>query len=182
MLGFGGNAVAKAVGAAAKAVAAAEGSLREAEARRVKVRERLATAKDGEVEELATEAAKADALAAAFQARLQGAQEAKAKAEAEAREADAGDALAEVHAACAKVRELGAALTARSRAFALEVQASAAELHAVAEKGRAAKYRIPPKRQEGVPDPAGCSGWVGAVHGGPVEVLRAASFVVSQEG
>ncbi len=178
MLNFGGNPLAKAT----KAVVAAEGSLREAEARRAKVRERLATAKDGEVEELATEAAKVDALAAAYTARLAAAQEAKAKAEAEAMEADVRAAEEEAEAACHRVRDLGEALTARARAFAAELLEGARLVHEEAAKGRAAKYRVPPSRQEGVPDATGSSPWVGAIYGGPSEVLRAASNVLARGG
>jgi hypothetical protein len=179
MLGLGGTTVAK----AGKLQETAEAALREAVARLGKVRERLTTAPTSDLESLAGEAARAAELVEAHRVRAEAAGAVKAKAEAEALESTYRQAEAEAGAAHKRVRELGAAMSARSRAFAAELVASARELEEVAAKGRTAKDSLPlGKRQDSAPDAIGASPWLGALYGQAPDVLRAASFVLSSEG
>jgi hypothetical protein len=181
MLGFGGSE--KTLLKATAAVVAARGALQEAEARRAAVRERLASAPVEALEDLATEAARAEALVAAHRQRVEAAAAVKATAEAEATEERAREAEAQAVESARRVRELGAEMSARARAFAVELVALGRELEAEAAKGRAAKFSIPRgERQDRTPDASGASPWHGALYGEAAEVFKAACFVLQRGG
>jgi len=181
MLGFGGSE--KTLLKATAALVTAQGALQEAEARRAKVRERLASAPAEEMEKLADEAARAEALVAAHAARAAAAEEVRVAADAEATEEKMRLAEAQATESAKRVRELGAQMTERARAFAVELVAAARELEAVAAEGRAAKYSIPPgERRDRAPDASGSSPWHGALYGQAAEVFRAVSFVLQRGG
>lgn len=181
MLGFGGkNGAAAAATKAGAAAAHAVRALQGAEARREAARKALGTATDTELEELAGELAKAEALLLAYRARAEAAEAAAARAVAEAEEARFVAAEAATAEAFRGVQAGGAKLAAKARAFLEELTAEAAALDRLANEGEKLREALPVERQGRSYSPRSGSAWCGLSSWPPDRILRRVNDLLTE--